>query len=136
MATMTERVILWDCNDDAEVLHHPTKNEAIEAYLDDQVDVRDGTIQVYGSARMIAPAPGMDDAVDLVQQFFDMNWEELQGEDGWEAPNSTVEAALEFLTVLHRDFVPWACEIVTTDQIGVYAWIAEHRPDWLEAPKP
>lgn len=133
---MTEKatdqpVVFWDCKDDAEVLYHPTRKGAIEYYLDG-ADMWDGTIKVYGYAHMVASKPTMDDAVELVNQWFEMNWEELQGEEGFDAPNSTVEAALVFLTVLHKDFVPWACEQVTSEEVNVTAWIAENRPDWLE----
>ncbi len=128
----TERpVILWDCDEWTENLEHSEKKDAIESYLDGR-DKWDGTITVYGYARMIAPAPTMDDAVDLVNEWFEMKWEDLQGEDGPVAPNSTCDAALEFLTVLHKDFVPWACEVVTSEEVNVAEWIAENRPDWLE----
>lgn len=126
-------VILWDCRDDAEDLHHFTRNEAIEAYLDDiDPEDREETITVYGYDHMIVPKPTMADAADLVENWFENNWEEFQGEDGLDTPNSTAVAAHQFLTVLHRDFKPWSCEQVTSEEVNVAAWIAENRPDWLE----
>ena len=124
-------VVYWDCSDDAEILNYSIKKEAIESYLDGR-NQWNGTIKVYGYAHMVASKPTIDDAVDLVDHWFEMNWEELQGEDGFDAPNSTVEAALVFLTVLHKDFVPWACEQITSEEVDVGTWIAENRPDWLK----
>lgn len=127
-------VVFWDCQDDAEVLTHTTKKGAIESYLDDRgLGEWEGKITVYGYAHMIASKPTMDDAVELVEYWFEMHWEELQGEDAPDTPNSTVVAAHQFLTVLHREFVPWACELVTSEEVDVAAWIAENRPDWLES---
>ena len=131
--TTDRPVILWDCSDDVESLYHKTQKEAIEAFLDDiDPEDREETVMVYGYARMIVPKPTMADAADLVENWFGNNWEEFQGEDGPDTPNSTAVAAHQFLTVLHRDFKPWSCEQVTSEEVNVAAWIAENRPDWLE----
>ena len=130
--TAERPVILWDCDDSAENLNWDTRDKAIEAYLDGNLDEISGTITVYGYARMIAPEPDMDDALELVADWFERNWVELQGEDGTDTPDSTVDSAMEFLTVLHKEFVPGACEQVTSEEVDVSAWIAEHWPDWLK----
>jgi len=134
-AASTRFVILWDCDDSAEQLNYSTMKEAIEAYLDG-ADIWAGMVTVYGYSRMIVPKPDMADAIDLVNDFIEAHWEEYIGEDGPETPNSTCEAALEFLTVLHKNFVPWACEVVTSEEVNVAAWIAENRPDWLKHVSP
>ena len=128
-------VILWDCDDSAEELTWSDKNKAIEAYLDGNLDEHSGTITVYGYARKYPPKPDMDDASEQVIHWFETNWVEYQGEEEPDISNITVEAALEFLTVLHRNYVPWACEQVTSEEIDVSAWIAEHRPHWLKEAK-
>lgn len=133
----TERpVVFWDCSDHAEVLHHSTKKEAIEDHLDsifaDEPADRKEKITVYGYAHMVVPAPTQGDAVELVEEWFEGHWEEYVGEDGPNIPNGTYEAALIFLAVLHRYFVPWACEQVTSEEVDVLAWIEDNRPDWLE----
>ena len=129
-------IVFWDCDDGAETLYHRKKDEAIEAYLDnlDREEWK-GTATVYGYAPMTVPKPTMENAVDLVDGWFEMNWEEFQGDDGPDTSNSTVEAALEFLTVLHKDFTPWACEVITSEEIDVAVWIAAERPGWLKENK-
>ena len=127
-------VVFWDCDDGAEIFSHTTKEGAIEAYLDG-IDLFDGKIKAYGYARMVVPKPTMEDAVILVEDWFESHWEELQGDDGPDAPNSTCEAALAFLTVLHKNFVPWVCEIVTSEEVDIAEWIRTHRADWLDKNK-
>ena len=128
--------VYWNCSEDEEILTHETKNNAIEEFLDNiDPNEQEETITVYGYVRMVAPKPDMEDAVTLVGDWFDTNWEELQGEDGPDILNSTYEAALVFLTVLHKEYVPWACEQVTSEEVNVAEWIAANRPDWLK-PKP
>lgn len=130
-------VILWDCSDDAEVLYHKTQNEAIETFLDDLApDEREETVTVYGYARMVVPKPGLSDAKDLVDETFEGRWEEFIGEDGPDITDRMNEAALTFLTVLHEEFTPWACEQITSEEVNVAAWVAENRPDWLKENRP
>lgn len=117
-------VVFWDCDDGVEELNHTSKDAAIEAYLDDLAeDHLPDTVILYGYARMTPSEPTMEDAVDLVDTFFEGNWEDFQGEDQPDTPNSTCEAALEFLKVLHKDFVPWACELIESEQVDVKLWI-------------
>jgi len=133
MGDATDRpVILWDCDDSAEQLNYSTKKVAIEAHLDGR-EQWDGTVTVYGYARMIVPKPTMDDAVELVENWFEYRWEEYIGEDGPDTPDSTVEAAHKFLIVMHKEFVPWACEVVTSEEVNVAAWVAENRPNRLDS---
>ena len=130
-------VILWDCDEDAVSLHYETKKEAIESFLDDTpLEDQGETITVFGYARMIVPQPDEANAESLVEEeFLGGLWEEYIGEDGPDITARMNEAALAFLTVLHEEFVPWACEQVSSEKINVAEWIAENRPDWLEQPK-
>ncbi len=124
-------VILWDCDYGAETLHHSTMDEAIEAELDQNWDQDEEgqKIKVYGYARMIAPGINVE---PFLEEFFERQWEELQDEDGVDVTAGMRFAAETFLDTMHQEFVPWACEQVTSEEIDVSAWIKEHRPDWLK----
>lgn len=124
-------VVFWDCSNDAEVLYYSTKKEAIESHLDDS-DKLAGKITVYGYARMVIPEPTESDVMDLVEEFFEGRWEEYVGEDAPDITDRMQEAAQQFFTVMREEFVPWACEQVTSEEVDVLAWIKENRPDWLE----
>ncbi len=133
MTDEKRQVVFWECHQNAEVLHHETKNEAIENYLDG-IDLEDEeeTVLVYGFARMVAPKPNKSDADYVVEDWFETHWEEFIGEDVPDITARMNEAALTFLTVLHDEFVPWACEEIESDEINVADWIKENRPDWLK----
>ena len=133
MTYPTDRpVAYWDCCDDAEILYHDEKFEAIEAYLDGG-DRWDGTITVHGFARMVVPEPIDGDANELINSHFEGSWEEyLSPVDSPITTERMLAAARIFLRVMHEDFEPWVCEIVTSEEVDVAAWIAEHRPKWLE----
>lgn len=124
-------VILWDCDGDAEQLNHSDKNDAIEAALCGS-NRWNGTITVYGFARMVVPKPSEEDAETLVDEVFEGRWEEYIGEDGPALTDRMNEAALQFLTVLQEEFVPWACEQVTFEEVDIVEWIARKRPDWVK----
>ena len=34
-----------------------------------------------------------------------------------------------------KEYTPWACEPVVTEEVDTMEWIKEHRPDWLEDKK-
>ena len=137
MVEQAERqVVFWDCDDGAEILYHDTKDEVLEAYLDSvDRDKWERVITVYGYARMIVPEPDDSDAASVAEETLDCRWEDFIGEDGSDVTDRMKEAALTFLKVLHEEFVPWACEVVTSEEVDVAAWIKEHRPDWLEQQK-
>ncbi|KKN17976.1 hypothetical protein LCGC14_0960340 [marine sediment metagenome] len=132
ITTQSDRaVVFWSCKDSDEYLHHTTKEEAIEDCLDG-IDVLDGTVTVYGYARMIVSKPGISDADDLLDEFLCGNWEEYISEDGPDITDRMQDAALTFLAVVHEEFIPWSCEVVTTEEVDVAAWITDHRPDWIK----
>lgn len=126
-------IVLWECDPDAEILNHNTRDEAIEHFLDGQGFLQtSGTIQVNGFARMI-PEQGAwaEDAV--IDALLEGPWEELvDPENGPERTREMAEAAKVFVAVMVKEFHVWACEIVTTEDVDVAAWIKENRPDWLE----
>ncbi|HDY65352.1 MAG TPA: hypothetical protein ENH84_03850 [Phycisphaerae bacterium] len=125
----TERpVVFWDCDDDAEILNYSEKNNAIEMHLDGR-DKWDGTITVYGYARMIAPVP---DAETVLENIFEGEWEEYVNEN-WPGRSIRMsQIAQQFVEAIHAEFKPWVCEVVTSEEVDVAEWIAENRPTWLE----
>jgi len=65
------KIVLWDCNKDAEELYFKSKDEAVEAWLYEMGGTRDGELTVYGYARMIVPPPTEEDADRLVEEWFE-----------------------------------------------------------------
>lgn len=127
-----QEIAYWSCEEGDEGLTHTDRNAAIKWYLDGMA--RDGTetIRVYGYARMIVPEPDEGDAEGLLETFFNNNWEEFQGEDGVDITPEMQADARTFLEALHREFRPWACEIVSTETVNVNDWTKEHQPHWLK----
>ena len=125
------KVVIWGCDPDAEVLSDHTREEAIESFLDGR-DLWEGTIQVYGYARMI-PERG-DWAVDnVIEALMEGTWEELHDpENGPEITEGMIEAAKVFVAAMAKELHVWACEIITSEDVDVAEWIKKNRPDWKE----
>ena len=123
------KIVFWDCDDDAEILHHETEYEAIEAHLDGIYPAEWGeTITVYGFARKITPKIDPDRVLEYIEEH---EWEEFIREDGMDITPRMKEAAQTFVDILHEEFVPWRCDRVSSEEIDVAAWVKEHCPHWL-----
>ena len=136
------KIEFWDCDDGAELLNYQDIDEALESHLDSEVfeaqqdgDPLPSEVIVYGYAPMKIAAPTEKDADNFLRDFLEGHHEDYQGEDGIEPTDAMTQAAFAFLKVLHAEWVPWMCEVVETKTVNVAAWIAEHRPDWLEPKK-
>ncbi|MEE9499618.1 MAG: hypothetical protein V3V24_09795 [Nitrospinaceae bacterium] len=123
-------VELWCCDPDAERLSDQTREDAIESYMDGR-DMWEGTIQVHGFARMVvnisASLPEM-----VIETVFEHLEEYTDPEEGPDTTPEMLKAANAFIAAMLKEFHVWACEVITTEDVDVLAWIENHRPDWLK----
>lgn len=127
----TRKVELWDCDDGAEFLIHRDMDDAIESHLDGTGQT-EGTLKVYGFARMKIPDNYLDegrlveDVLERLDEEFG-NWEE-----GTEPTEAMLEAARTFHKAIIAEYSVWTCEVVETVEVDVAEWILKERPDWTE----
>ena len=122
-------IVLWECDPDAEHLHHENIDEAVEAYLERMAEqgepIKEGELAVFGYARMEVPVP---DAMWVLESLYAGPWEELLDPEG-DITYSTelVDAAKRFCEEAARLFDPWACEVIHTETVDVAEWIAKRK---------
>ncbi len=134
-AMSKEKIDYWSCDKHQERLSAEDMNEAVEQHLDDLECVTADLpekVTVYGYGRMdvsghILASNPIEDLLDnLASEYGDPD-------DDLEDPSpAMLEAQKEFLTVVAREYKPWACEVVKTIKVNVLDWIREHRPDWIK----
>jgi hypothetical protein len=135
----------WSCDADGESLSCTTKDEAVEAYLDEYG--RDwcarlpcferGTLTVYGYAEdeldreKIGRWTGEGGPLSRLLEILD---EDYGSPEEATEPTTPMEAAeRNLIAVVLREYDVWRCHKVCTEEVDVAAWIAEHRPDWKVA---
>jgi len=133
--TEKREIIFWSCDRHAEQLIYRDKDEAIEAFLDgcDPKEVP-GKIEVLGFART---QPKLSHrkrwAIDQILDLLDEEFGDPEGVT--ETLSSLSEEIIEAEQALYRailaKYQPWACEVVTTEEIDVAKWIVKNRPEWL-----
>jgi len=122
----------WDCRGD-ERLTHTGMDDAIEDYLSDGGDIPE-TLEVRGFAPMELPAADVI-AQSVLEHVFEFMFEDLLDPEADVKDSITTEireAATAFAEVVHREYTPWACEVVCTGTVNVKDWVKRHRPDWSE----
>ena len=125
----------WDCDDSAEMLYHEDFDEAVEAFLDGQVEIYLGEeIEVYGYARMSVNKSVF--AKVILESASDFLGDPYDGEDGHEQNEAIKTAAATFVETYLENYEPWACQIVKTKTVNVADWVKKNRPDWLLKKKP
>ena len=136
---MTDReIILWDCNEEKEQLSHLELDDAIEAAIEPwlergmtreqflaQLDEALGpTINVHGFAR--SEMPTFERLLDKLMDWLDIDLE-LGSPDGPDEPSEGLKAAARtFHEALLREYTPWSCEPVTTEEVNLREWIEKH----------
>jgi len=127
---MTE-IVYWDCNKHAERLYYETKDEAIEAYLDDvRIEEFPEKLIVYGWAHM-EPSLRDGDTLEGVLDSLDETFGDPDGGPSDITPRMK-EAEKEFHRIVLEEYTPWMCERVCEEEVDVKEWVREHRPDWVK----
>jgi hypothetical protein len=129
----------WDCSEDAELLGHESKDDAIEARLDEElydihVESWPKTVTVYGFAREV---PKWDREAQRVLDRFLEDLDEPYGnpEEATDQTDAMLVAAKEFVEKIKAEYQVWSCRRVTSEEINVMEWVKEHCPHWLDEPK-
>ena len=125
----------WTCVDGEEILRHETRDEAIEAYLDDCFNVPakfsdlPETVTLHGFSPMKVSV-GSCGALESMLESLDEEYANPDGDPTKPTEKMrTAEAA--FIAVVESEYVPWMCEEVASEEVNVMEWVKEHRPDWL-----
>lgn len=121
----------------AEVLTHETLFDAVLDHADAwKPEINPGdTVTIYEYRRKILPP------LEAMLRF----WSPLEGlldaidddeygcpEDPTVATEAMVKAERAFMEVVRAEYVPWCCELVDEQEVDLYAWCQEHRPDWVK----
>lgn len=125
---MADRKIMFWGSPDSEESSHETRDDAIEALLDELEDWPK-EIVVCGYARMI-PSLSLHPLEDCLEALD----EEYGNPDGTkDDPTPAMEEAEKaFLAVIEREYRPWACEEVCRETVNVLRWVRDHRHEWLD----
>lgn len=141
----------WDCREDRETLSHEAIEEAIEAYVDDELSpgcdvekvVREafpGGLTVYGFRRRKVAVEWLRDQADLLAERFRESFDEeygggddgsMIGDVGEEHLHAQLRTALESM-MPHLE--AWQCEReveVTIPLEELLAALREWCPDWF-----
>jgi len=129
-------IVFWDCCEEAETLNHENMDEAIEADIEnilfhaEKKELLSKPLTVYGFARMLVDMPTAKGVVlDIIESLDD---EYGAGDDYTEPTAKMINASEEFLKVMAKEYVSFACEIVKEVQIDPMEWITTHKPEWLD----
>lgn len=136
----------YDCRD-SEELTWTEPDEAIESYLDSRgvlhpgmteaevLDALPETVTLKGYARMVISEGEIDNRAGDVLEGLLENLHVQYGNHDDGPDNATPamnEAARAFVKAVVAEYEPWACEVVSEEEVDVEAWVREHCPDWLK----
>lgn len=115
MAETDGNVEFWSCDARVERYTHQDKWEAISDFLVDYANCVPFPIKVYGGARMKADATG--DCI--LEQLFEHYEEDFGDPDAFydaEMTDNMRVAANHLAEVFNREYKPWACNHVVTEE--------------------
>ncbi len=101
--------------------------EAIGHYLE-ACDPLPETIEIHGYSKVIATTEGCHPLEHLLECM-----DEEYGDPDGGAPDETdaMRAAEKaFLAVVEAEYMPWACDRVSSETINVKEWVEKHGKDW------
>lgn len=126
---MSEKIEYWDCDDNTERLYHETLDEAVEEFLDGQVQGNEpDTLEVYGYARKTVDPKKFKESI--LESAYEYLSEDFDGEDGHDQNKEIEDAATSFIKTYLDNYSVWICEIVKTEKVNVKEWISKNRPGW------
>lgn len=132
---MNNEIEYWDCEEDAEMLYYESMDEAIESYLDSQLDLEDiwstYTLTVYGFVPSNPTKLKLEgNILETVLEWLD---EEYGPDDDYTKPtDAMIEAEDIFIEAILKEYRSRRYKAVEKVEINVAEWVKENRPDWLE----
>ncbi len=114
-------VVLFSAGDgEREQLIARSVEEAVREWADERLDEElPDTVTVYGYARMQVPL----DPACLLERVLEHLDEEHGGEDETEPTDGMKAAAQVFVDAVMKEYTPWACEQVTTQEVRVSPYV-------------
>ena len=120
------KIEFWSC-EEVEYLHHENKDDAIEDYLDENLDHEE--IELIGYQREVVDINKFTNAVlEYASEYLS---EEYDGEDGHDQNEKIKLAANNFCKTYLDNYTPWICKPIHREKVNVKDWISKNRPDWL-----
>lgn len=117
-------------SEDDERLTHTDIDSAIEEILD-QLNPMPKTITVCKYKREVVKQ-NID--ANLILESTIENLDERYGDSDGEPTDMTdamLQAAKLFTKIIKKEYVPWTCEKVGTEEVDTYRWVVNNAPDWL-----
>lgn len=140
---MTERTpTLWSCDEGDERLHCTDKDEAVEEFLEQQVDpdMSDDEVtqtltdlsplKVFGYAPQVAH---LDTSwlLESVMDYLDSDQDLGDPDEPTEPTPRMKEAAEQFSKTILEEYHVWAHDVVVTEEVDCVAWAKENCPTWF-----
>jgi hypothetical protein len=121
-------------SDDEEYLYYSDQDEYIESILDEPPEISDPLPEkliVWGWARAIITDKDLSffHPLEDVLERLDENYG--SPDESTEATDAMKEAEKAFLEVIRKEYTPWVCKPVVSEEIIVADWIKKNRPDWI-----
>jgi hypothetical protein len=121
-----------------ELLVHTNPEEVIEEYVDqmdeitEELLVKVGELIVYGYVPMKISSFSPSICLDRLIEDLDEEYGNPNG-DPFTATEAMKKAETKFLTVVKKEYTPWACECNGEKHVvNLLQWVKENRPDLLE----
>jgi hypothetical protein len=130
-----EKPVFWDCAD-GEELHHTDPDDAIECHLNNWFPRVPETVTLTGYTHDVVPIDAVDHllgeeggplraVLDALQEPFG------NPEEPIDATPAMLEAERAFVAAVLKEFQPWACHEVCSEEVDVVEWLREHDPERL-----
>jgi len=141
---MTEKrtPALWSCDEGEESLHCIDKDEAVEEFLEQQIDAAMSDAEVEQTLTDLSPLQVFGYApqeaklnaswlLALVLEDLDSDQELGDPDKASEPTFSMKEAAELFCKTVLEEYHVWAHDVVVTEEVDCVAWAKEHCPSWF-----
>ena len=131
----TEDPVFWDCAD-GEELHHTDPDDAVECYLNNRFPQLPETVTLTGYAPDEVPPDAVDHLLGEeggpLRAVLDALPEPYGNpEEPIDATPAMLEAEKAFVSAVLKEFKPWACHEVCSEEINVKDWLRENDPERL-----
>ena len=122
---MVESVDFWVCDEEAEVFHCKSKDEAIEEFIDKVWPDVPARCTVLGFRRREVDPDGWSVLDDLLERMDD----EYGIDDYTEPTDAMVSAERAFIDAVLSEYKSEQCELVDREEVDLRGWIQRERPD-------
>jgi hypothetical protein len=133
--------VFYSCDEHAEALTHDDPDDAIDAYLDEELSPEDDdplavvkakfgeTLEVYAFKRRVMDHtdPDPERVLEDVLERLD---EEYGGEDATEPTEPMKAIAEAFCATIRAEYGVWQCDGCGSAKVNIETWVRENHPEW------